>query len=121
MKFISILILCSALTFAQGLPKKAHVAKLGDSYARVALLALKTIEADGSQPEFGEGDIYGHRHTLAKIHAADAEATTAFERNVTDVLNKLYSEKLSNNSKRDLQETMHFASLQFDCTADQWH
>ncbi|MGZ7077708.1 MAG: hypothetical protein ACXVJL_17050 [Candidatus Angelobacter sp.] len=110
MKSLFVVLFCCALTFAQSNPSKkgtGHSLRLSDAYAKSAFVALKAIEGDGSLPEMRNGDAYGDRHTLDKINAADAEARSKAENNVTNALNTLYTDKLINNAKRDMQETSH--------------
>jgi hypothetical protein len=110
MKPAIIAILCCC-TFAVGQSasrkKLRHVSRISDAYAKAALVALKAIEGDGSSPEVRQGDVYANRRTLDKINAADAEAISPAESNLTDALNKLYEDKLINNAERNIRESIH--------------
>lgn len=78
---------------------------LSDAFAKSGLRALKAIEGDGSMVEIREGEAYGNRHTLDAINEADSDAKTKAESALVTVLNRLYLEKLVNNSQRDMRET----------------
>jgi len=84
-----------------------HFGQLTDTYAKAALLALRAIEGDGTEPEIIKGEVYINRHTSDAINAADIEATTEQEKSVTALLNRVYSKKLTNNLCRGILQIKH--------------
>jgi len=74
--------------------------KLGDTYAKAALLALLAIQSDASIPESRHGEKLVTGSTQSKIDAADVEATTTEEESITKVLRQIYEKKLEHNSLR---------------------
>lgn len=87
--------------------RRAAQKKLGDDYAKSALLALKAIERDATTPDVSGDSILVNRHTQEAIDAADVAGTTDDERAMTVALNAVYMQKLMYNQKFELQTTLH--------------
>jgi len=104
-------LIIGALVLATVPQHKKDNEKLGDSYAKAALLAAKTIRADRSLPKYENGEALANRHTIEAINTADAEATTKSEKNVTAALNRIYTALLLHNSSRDFIETNYVISI----------
>lgn len=78
-------------------------AKLSDSYATSALLALKAIQRDPYVPEKGSQLV--NRATQEKIDSADVAAVSNEERNLTSELNAVYHAQLTlNQHKEELKQ-----------------
>lgn len=78
--------------FAQQAPER-----LGDQYAKTALVALFAIHADTSMPVVQGGELLVVTRTQEKIDAADAEARSASEIAMTKGLRSIYVHRLTNN------------------------
>lgn len=83
--------------------KSSTPAKIGDSYAKLALLALKAISADNHTPEQTGGGLGVAGNTQEKIDAADVEAQTQGEQTVTAGLRAAFVQKLTNNLNVELR------------------
>jgi hypothetical protein len=101
MRRLPLCLLASTL-FASSAPARPTAGKIGDSYAKVALLALKAVESDGTVPEIRDGQQFVNRLTQEKIDAADVEATSDEERALTKDLYRIYLDHLTNNLNRTM-------------------
>jgi hypothetical protein len=83
-------------------PKKAVApVKLGNTFCKTALVALKAIQRDESTPTIKEGKLYANGITTTLIDRVDIEASTKQEKAVSDGLHQIYFGRLVNNLKRE--------------------
>jgi hypothetical protein len=88
-------------------PDPPPPAKLSDSFAKAALLALKNIESYVRPPTFRDGDMLVDRHTSELIDSADIEAVSAQERTIAAKLNGILVDKIANNVTRESIRIKH--------------
>lgn len=86
---------------------EAPAPKLSDSFAKASLLALKSLETEGSLPTMIDGQLYVSRRTPDLIDAAEVEAISDPERAVSKALSRIYDGKLLDNERRETIRLRH--------------